>query len=72
MEGLSNKQLRKVLKRVDELTVQSMMFGLDIDWETNSLIEPVEDTTPIWLKRWREKRRQSDNDPMEDSGEGFA
>lgn len=49
-----------VNKKVADIKIQSMMFDMDIDWETLELIPKTKETTPIWIKRWREKQDNSD------------
>lgn len=49
-----------VTKKVADLKIQAMMFDMDIDFETLELIPKTKDTTPIWIKRWNEKRASAD------------
>lgn len=61
--NLTDEQIDCIRANVNDLKIQSIMFDMDIDYEALSLVEKRRDTTPIWIKRWNEKRRESDNDP---------
>lgn len=50
----------KALSKINDLKIQSIMFDMEIDWETLTLTPKVKDTTPIWIKRWQEKQAESD------------
>lgn len=55
---------RAILERkIADLKIQSMMFDMDIDWETLQVV-PKGKVEPeaIWLTRWKEKVDQSDFD----------
>ena len=58
---LTTEEMSWLSKRLDELRVQAMMFDMDIDYETLSLMPKHKDTTPIWLKIWKEKVDASDS-----------
>ena len=45
-----------------DLQVQAMMFGMDIDIETWSLIPKETYKEPFWVTRWKEKRDGADSD----------
>ena len=45
---------------VERLQEQANFFGLEIDWENLELVEPENDSTPGWLKNWREKQLGAD------------
>lgn len=51
-----------VTKKIANLKIQAMMFDMDIDYETLELVPKQKDTTPIWIKIWRDKRDESDFD----------
>lgn len=51
---------KKQLKKVHDLMIQAMMFDMDIDWETLSLVEKAKDETQSWIKNWKEKQNASD------------
>lgn len=54
-------------KAVADIQIQSMMFDMAIDWETFELIPKAKkDTTPIWIKKWRDNREASDFDEQFD------
>lgn len=48
-----------------DLQIQAMLFDMDIDIETWSLVPKRKDVTPIWIKRWREKQDNSDYDVID-------
>lgn len=51
-------------KAIADIKVRAMMFDMDIDWETASLIPKRKQTQePQWLINFKNKREQSDNDP---------
>lgn len=49
--------------KINDLKIQAMMFDMDIDWETLELMERLVDDTPFWLKRWKDKVAEGDNQP---------
>lgn len=49
------------LSIINELRVQAMVFDMDIDIETMSLVPKTESRTPEWLKKWKEKVHNGDN-----------
>lgn len=51
---------KKALKAYNDLLIQAIMFDMDIDIETWSLIPKHIDTTPYWLKKWKDKIDASD------------
>lgn len=61
---MNRTQTKAILRKLDDLKVQSMMFDMDIDIETFSLVEKrkVEDK-PFWLQRWTDKVADGDNQP---------
>lgn len=64
--GISDKTATKAVSKYADLQVQSMMFDMDIDVETWSLVPKAKDETPIWIKRWRENRESADFDELMD------
>lgn len=51
-------------EKIADLKVQSMMFDMEVDWETLKLVskkKPYQE--PFWITRWKEKRDNSDNLP---------
>lgn len=60
---LTPLQTDKIIAIRDDLKIQAMIFDMDIDWETLTLVEKRKDDTPQWLKNWQAKRLLSDNDP---------
>lgn len=59
----------EIVKAVADLTIQSMMFDMDIDWETLSLIQKkpkIEE--PFWLRKWKEKMHGADRQPRDYEG----
>ena len=51
---------KKLVKKVADLKIQSMMFDMDIDYETLSLVPKIEYREPKWLSSWKEKVAQGD------------
>lgn len=51
-----------------DLTVQAMMFDMDVDIETVSLVPKRKDNVPMWTKRWREKEHGADRKPEDYEG----
>lgn len=47
-------------KKYADLKIQAMMFDMDIDIETWSLVPKAESTKPTWLTRWLDKQAESD------------
>lgn len=44
----------------NDLLIQAMMFDMDIDFETVSIVPKIKDTTPVWVKKWKEKENGKD------------
>jgi len=59
-KGLIPEDIQKAL---DELEVKAMLFDMDIDIETWSLVPKRKDETLRWLKKLKAKQEASDNDP---------
>lgn len=59
--GLTKQEIKQVLRRYDDLKVQAMLFDMDIDVETSSLIPKIKhrDSKP-WLTKWLGKQAESD------------
>ena len=54
---------------VDDLRVQAMMFDMEVDWETLTLVpKSEEEDQPIWLKKWKEKEHNGDRQPEDYQG----
>lgn len=51
---------------ISELKIQAMIFDMDIDYEALALIPKRKDNTPVWIKRWNEKRAEADFDELID------
>ena len=51
---------KQILKRVADLKIQAMLFGMEIDWDTLSLTEIIKHKAKPWLERWREKESGRD------------
>lgn len=54
------KQLNKTLA---DLSIKSILFDMDIDIETLTIIPKNNHRQQPWLKNWKDKQRESDNDP---------
>ncbi len=51
-------------KAIADIKVRAMMFDMDVDWETVTLVPKQKQTQdPQWLINFKNKREQSDNDP---------
>jgi hypothetical protein len=56
-----DEQSRKVIRKTHaELIIQSMLFDMDIDWETASLMPKSDYKEAVWLTRWKEKQSNAD------------
>lgn len=62
LTALLKKQLLDIL---DDLTVQSMIFDMDIDYETLTLQPKSDYQEPFWLTRWKEKESGKDFDNID-------
>lgn len=51
------------IKKYADLKIQAMMFDMDIDIETWSLVPKTNFKHPIWIENWREKSDNGDNQP---------
>ena len=69
--GLTRPQVKNLLHVYDDLKIQAMMFDMDIDIETWSLVPKRKDTMPTWLRRWKEKVSEGDDGP-ESAFEAYA
>lgn len=58
--NLTATQVNKITKIFNDLKIKAMLFDMDIDWETATLVEKREDPTPQWIKNWTAKRRALD------------
>jgi len=45
---------------IADLKIQAMLFGMDIDLETLSLVPKTRQEASTWLTRWKEKVAESD------------
>lgn len=54
--------MNQAYKKLCDLRVQAMLFDMDVDIETWSLVPKVDRTEPDWLLRWKDKRDQGDFD----------
>ena len=48
------------LKTLADLRIQAMMFDMDVDLETASLVPKSAEIAPQWLTRWKDKMAESD------------
>lgn len=65
MTKIDDALLRKISAN---LKVQAMMFDMDIDWETLSLVDKDDYKEPYWLTKWKEKERSGDRQPEDYEG----
>jgi hypothetical protein len=47
---------------LNDLRVQALMFDMDIDFESASLVK-TQPVAPKWLTRYKERQYELDNDP---------
>lgn len=59
---------KEVATKIADLTIQAMMFDMDVDIETASLVPKRTENLPIWIKRWRAKEEGSDRSPQDYEG----
>lgn len=57
MDKAEPKTPRKV---VADLKIQSMLFDMDIDWETLTLVPKSTYVEPAWLARWKDRTADAD------------
>lgn len=58
----------EVMEVLADLQIQAMMFDMDIDLETASLVEKRKDNQPMWLKAWKDKENGGDRQPEDYEG----
>lgn len=56
---------KQLLNTLDDLTVQSMIFDMDIDYETLTLQPRSDYKEPFWLTNWKEKESGKDFDNID-------
>lgn len=57
----------EVIKAVADIQIQAIMFSMEIDWETLTLIEKIKvEPEPQWLISWKAKREESDFNELMD------
>lgn len=49
-----------IIKKYNDLLVQAMLFDMDIDIETWSLVQKDNYQEPFWLTRWKDKENGKD------------
>jgi hypothetical protein len=59
---------QNVINRLDELKIQAMMFDMDIDYETASLVPKSNDKPAFWLTKWKDKQNDCDRQPSDYEG----
>lgn len=67
--GLTQEQAEEVIRAMNDLKIQAMMFDMDIDIETWTLLPKETFRHPVWIQRWREKEDNSDLDVNFDIGD---
>lgn len=61
--NLTQDQITEVIKVVNDLRIQSMLFDMPIDIETLQLVPKSEiEPEAAWLTRWKEKVNDSDQE----------
>lgn len=54
---------------LNDLRLKAMLFDMDIDIETWSLMpKSEEEQQPVWLKKWKEKEHNGDRQPEDYQG----
>lgn len=59
---LSPAQAEHASDMIDELTMMSMLFDMDIDLEALCLVVKSEYNEPFWLTKWKDKESGKDFD----------
>lgn len=60
--------LAQARKRYADLIVQAMMFDMDVDIETWTLMPKRKDEIPFWIKRWRSQQAERDYLDIDEQG----
>jgi len=60
-------KLTKIEKKINDLKIQAMLFDMDIDWETASLV-PKRKVEKTWLDKWKDKLNDSADHSVTDNG----
>ncbi len=55
-----------ILRKINDLKIQAMIFDMDIDIEKLELVEKSTYQEPKWLKKWKDKQDAQDYDPYFD------
>lgn len=55
-------------KAYADLLIQAMLFDMDVDWETWTLVPKKKDTVPFWQKKWRANEQSADRQPEDYEG----
>jgi hypothetical protein len=54
-------------KALSDITIQAIMFDMDVDWETLQLTPKVKkEPEPFWKRKWRENREYQDFNELQD------
>lgn len=61
--NLTDEQIEEISTRLADLKIQAMIFDMDIDIETWSLVPKDKFKHPFWIRRWREQQENSDYTP---------
>lgn len=64
--GITDKLASQAIAKYADLQIQAIMFDMDIDIETWTLIPKETYREPFWLTGWKEKIEQSDNRPEDE------
>lgn len=59
---------QQVQAKLADLKIQAMIFDMDIDIETWSLIPKSDYKEPYWLSRWKAKQEERDYMDIDDQG----
>jgi hypothetical protein len=59
-------------KKYADLQIQAMLFNMDIDIETWSLVAKNNFKHPIWIEKWKEKQDNSDYQPDGSDDQEYA
>lgn len=49
-------------RKIADLRIQAMLFGLEVDWETLALVPKSDYVAPPWVTAWKIKQEEADFD----------
>lgn len=63
--SVSPAEQELIKKALNDLNIQSMLFDMDIDIETWSLVPKSNYKEEAWITRWKDKQSGADYDPSD-------